>query len=76
MYLSSIQKASLVGPGMFGHQKSMERKLEVGFFLVDDPLFSNQVSIFHDNSGPCLTIFRLHRVTAVPVRRNGISSSH
>jgi len=30
MYLSPIQEASVAALGMFGHQKSMERKLEVG----------------------------------------------
>jgi len=28
--------------------------------------FGNQVSIFHDSSGLYLTVFELHRVTAVP----------
>jgi len=28
-YLSPIQEASVAGPDVFGHQKSMERKLEV-----------------------------------------------
>jgi len=27
------------------------------------PQFSNQVLIFHDNTGFCLTIYELHRVT-------------
>jgi len=29
-YLSPVQEDSVAGPGMFGHQRSMERKLEVG----------------------------------------------
>jgi len=28
--------------------------------------------VFHDNSGPCLTISGLYRVTVVLVRRSGI----
>jgi len=36
------------------------------------PQFGNKVSIFHDNSGPCLTVSLLHRVTAVTVRWNHI----
>jgi len=43
-------------------------------FLVESPQFCNQVLIFHDTSGPCLTVSGLHKVTVVPVRRNGIIS--
>jgi len=37
------------------------------------PQFGNQVSIFHGNNGLCLTIFGLHRVIVVSVKRNGIT---
>jgi len=36
------------------------------------PQSSNYFSIFRDNNGLCLTVFRLPRVAVAPVRRNGI----
>jgi len=76
MCAQSIQEAFMAGCDTFGHQKWVERKLEVGsggqlFPSGRPPQFGNQVLIFRDDSGPCLTMSGLHRVTVVSVRRNG-----
>jgi len=50
----------------------LSTRIEIGISVNMCKVIVNQVSIFYYNSGPCLTISGLHKVTVVPMRRNGI----